>query len=115
MSEEKQFNAILLSPLGEKPTCLTREDVWGKDGLSLEEKFKDPSNMLVARGSADENVKCPHFGDVLAYKSVTVVCHQNQIQDVIYILESVHGAGCVEKMLNIGEGKFAIRSNYMAW
>lgn len=110
---EKKFNAIILSPSGEKPNKMKVEDVWGEWNEDRTEKISE--GMVVTRGRSDRAIKCPHFKDVLPYKSVTVVCEKSEVDDVMYWLEYVHGAECVENIIEIGDGKVAIRSNYMAW
>lgn len=107
---DKNFVEIILSaPQGKKPSRLTKEDVWGKwDELS---STKISNGMIVA----SYNEVCPAFKDVVPYKSVTVVCDEDQVDDVTYWLEYVHGAECVEKTKRLDDGKVAIRSNYQCW
>lgn len=92
---------------------LTKEDVWG-------DLQKGIPGMIVARGAVNDNEPtiCPIFGDVIPYKSVTVVCGVDQYDDVTYWLTYVHGSGCLEQIKKIERGSrkmLAIRSNYMCW
>jgi len=87
---------------------LTKEGVWGRFD---ENAGKIIGGMVVAR-SGDY---CSVFGDEVPYKSVTVVCREDQYHEVLYWLEFVHGAESVSGVAGIGDGKLAIRSNYMCW
>jgi len=88
-------------------TTITKEDVWGKYD-DVNHKIID-EGMVVARQG-----KCPIFGDELPYKSVTLVCTDDQLYDVLYWIDYVHGANSVSKILTMDDG-IAIRSDYMAW
>lgn len=88
---------------------LTQDDIWGKYDEKKSKRID--FGMIVARGE----VRCPIFKDKLPYKSVTVVCKDNQIKEVIYWLEYVHGANSISKTKKLAEDKIAIRSNYMCW
>lgn len=107
---------------------VSKDDVWGKydDNLNLLDR-----GMIVAQGYVGDkfyeeglehwknkvqttNV-CPVWKDALPYKSVTVICTQEQRSNVEYWLEYVHGGGCIEKIKEFSDGKVAIRSNYMCW
>jgi len=100
-----QISSIYDSDPGTK---LTQEDVWGK--YNHETHTLETEGLIVARKGI-----CPIFGDEIPYKSVTVVCSEDQFDDVKYWLDYVHGANCVSMVEEIENGKFAIRSNYMAW
>lgn len=95
------------SPTVGKPNELTQEDVWGK----FENHTKVSDGMIVAR--SDD--KCPYFGDVVPYKSVTVVCDMKDFNQVTYWLEYVHGGDCVTYTKELPKGKIAIRSDYQCW
>ena len=97
------------SPSKSIPHKLKKEDVWGK--WSDNSRIKISDGMIVA----SYNDTCPIFGDVAPYKSVTVVCEEKQLDEVIYWMEYVYGADCVEKKKNLKDGKFALRANYMCW
>lgn len=100
---------FISGPSGEEPLKIKKEDVWGEyDVVQLK---KISNGMVVA--SSDET--CPVFGDVIPYKSVTVICDENQFNDVKYWLEYVHGADCIAKTKILENGKIAIRSNYQCW
>ena len=73
--------------------------------------------MVVARGHGFEDVpavKCPVFGDEVPYKSVTVVCPANKLEEVQYWLEYVQGADCVSKVKPL-MGHIALRADYKCW
>jgi hypothetical protein len=89
-------------------TKLTKDDVWGK--YNHETHTLETQGLIVARGGI-----CPIFGDEIPYKSVTVVCTEEQLNDVEYWLDYVHGANSLEKIAELENGELAIRSNYMAW
>lgn len=100
---------------------LTMDDVWG---IIDEDKWERINNgMLVARGAPNDYVNtfdnipqtCPIWNDRLPYKSVTVVCQIEQIDEVEYWLEYVHGGGSISQYKELPNGKIAIRSNYMCW
>lgn len=109
---------------------LTQEDVWGSVDLKTGEQVS--KGMIVARGlpSVDATFTqerkdsiiakgypsvCPVWGDELPYKSVTVICHENQVGHVSYWLEYVHGAGCVVDVKELADGRVALRSDYQCW
>lgn len=104
---------------------LTKEDVWGTfdDNFNLVNR-----GMIVAQGFGGNinelkdwetklKVKsiCPIWKDILPYKSVTVICDETQVSEVMYWLSYVHGANCISDETKLPNGKFAIRSNYMCW
>ena len=107
---------------------ITQEDVWGK--FDNAHKMTD-KGMLVARGlppvdkyfaqnKKDELIKilpdkCPIWKDKLPYKSVTVVCKEEDYNQVVNWIHYVHGGDCIQKEKHLPEGKIAIRSNYMCW
>lgn len=108
---------------------LTQEDVWG---VYDDIRRKRVSNgMMVARGygrvmsgfTQEEKDRlvaeipevCPVWGDVLPYKSVTVICPADQEEQVSYWLEYVHGGHSISRRKELPEGKVALRSNYMCW
>ncbi|WJV31689.1 hypothetical protein QTG56_23935 (plasmid) [Rossellomorea sp. AcN35-11] len=95
--------------LGEKPKNVIQEDVWGR--LNDDKTERLSNGMIKARYGE----KCPYFGDVLAYKEVTVVCKKEEFEEVEYWLEYVHGSGCVRKNVEINSEEIAVRSTYMAW
>ena len=117
-----------------RPGRLTQEDVWGElDHETLKLKTK---GMIVARGlpPADKDDRyafsveqrlaliaqtyptiCPVWGDELPYKSVTVVCANDQVEEVSYWLEYVHGGGSVSDIRDLDGGRVALRSDYRCW
>ncbi len=110
----------------EKHYGLFMSDVWGKYD---DNHNKVSTGMIVARGIPyDKNspegkdliektgypAVCPVFGDVLPYKSVTVVCTEEHFNAVTYWLSFVHGGQHYgEKKLK--DGRIALRSNYQCW
>lgn len=109
---------------------LTKEDVWGRfDGQTQQLVEK---GMIVARGlpsvgdfltqaRKDDIIArtyptlCPVWNEELPYKSVTVICEQIQVPQVIDWLYYVQGPDCIEKKKTLEDGKYAIRANYMCW
>ena len=108
-------------PTKPKPTKLLKEEVWG---LWEGAKLLEPG-MIIAQGCGISNPDvsrhlphpqvCPIFLDKLPFKAVTVLCHPSQLDEVIYWLEYVHGAGCVTRQNKTSNGKIAIRSEYKCW
>lgn len=108
---------------------LTKDDVWGK--WSEDYKLLD-RGMVVAQGYPPSLAKspagaaelfdriqvgdiCPVWEDELRYKSVTVICTEEQEDDVCYWLEYVHGGNAITKKKKLNGGKVAIRSEYQCW
>lgn len=88
---------------------LSKDDVFGI--FDLEKMEKVSKGMVVA--SSDEF--CPHFGDIVPYKSVTVVCRRDQVDEVSYWLEYVQGAGSITETKAINDLQVALRADYMCW
>ena len=122
MEELKMKIEIELS----KPTVpesqnLTMEHVWGKHEMESEHIPKIPivwihHGMLVATSTDDGLPKrCPVWGDLLKYKSVTIICRPCLEEEVIYWLEYVHGGGSVSRRKTISKHEIALRSDYQCW
>lgn len=109
MTDITPVDIYLSGPSGDMPFKITKEDVWGK--FNSDYTIKLSSGMIVA----NYNEVCPIFGDIVPYKSVTVICDEDQLDDVSYWLEYVHGADSISDIKHIDGGKMAIRSNYMCW
>jgi len=76
-----------------------------------DDNHKKISDGLVVARSEE---RCPIFGDIVPYKSLTIVCKEDELGDALYWLSYVHGGGhSREKKLN--DGRIAIRSDYQAW
>lgn len=102
------LNINVKSPTTEKARNLTKEDVWGK----FNENFEKISNgMIIARSKE----RCPIFGDVLPYKSVTVSCKPELEGEVIYWLEYVQGSDCISYRAELESGNIVMRANYQCW
>jgi len=88
---------------------LTKNDVWGT--------YDTDTNKCISKGMivAKTNEVCPIFGDIVPYKSVTVVCDKEQCGEVAYWLSYVHGGDCISQSKELEDGKVAYRSNYMCW
>lgn len=109
--EEVTVSVSVLSPTVPKAKALTKDDVWGK--YDKDDK-KIHAGMIVARSKEI----CPHFGDKVPYKSVTVICLKEQEQEVVYWLEYVHGGGCInvtDDFTKDDKAMCAIRSDYQCW
>ncbi len=87
-------------------------DVFGKSKDDGTVRIDD--GMVVAYGRGDVKVKCPIFGDILPYKSVTVVCTQEQYPGVLQHLMNAHGGEHAGERV-LSDGRIAIRSDYQAW
>lgn len=105
------------------PGSLTKDDIWGTfdDNYNLVD-----TGMIIAQGTPEDSDiaidflakrprVCPVWGDKLPYKSVTVVCHESEVDAVMYWLEYVHGGGSVQDSTDLPHGMVAIRSDYMCW
>ncbi len=109
------------------------KDVWGETTGSDDPRgsHKRVTNgMMVARGlpykeGSPEALKiqqdslapvlpqrCPVLGDLLPYKSVSIICEQKDYNAVTYWLEYVHGGGCISNQKETKDGKIFIRSDY---
>ena len=99
----------VLEPTYPKAEEITMQDVVGK--WTDDHRTKIHNGMVVARYKDT----CPHFKDEVPYKSATVVCRDEIIEQVSYWLEYVHGCDCISKIKSLGNGTTAIRSDYMAW
>lgn len=91
------------------PFSLKKEDVWGV--------YDVENNKVVSKGMivSKQGEKCPVFNDVLPYKSVTMVCGINQLEEVTYWIEYVQGANCISDLKEMPGDNIAIRSNYTCW
>lgn len=85
-----------------------KADVFGDFDHETFKKIND--GMVVAK---TDDV-CPIFGDVVPYKSVTVICMKSQESEVRYWLSYVHG-GPASKRFELPDDRVAIRSDYQAW
>lgn len=59
--------------------------------------------------------RCPVWGDVVPWKSVTVIVDAADEADARYSLEYVHGGGSVSRRMALPNGRVALRSNYQCW
>lgn len=107
--EPIDLNIVISEPNGEIPKHLTKEDVWGIWDNTTYEKID--KGMVVA----STNEKCPIFGDIVPFKSVTVVGPKKYEDEIIYWLEFVHGCDSVAETKDIDDLKVAIRSDYQCW
>lgn len=85
---------------------VTQADVFG---------YRKPG-MVVAH----EDEHCPIFGDVVPYKSITVVVpelmvHDRLVVEVEYWLDFVQGIGSVSQRRSMPDGTVGIRADYTAW
>ncbi len=104
-----QLKIVVLDPTYPAAEEITKEDVFGK--WTEDHRTKVHGGMVMARSGET----CPHFGDEVPYKSVTVVCPDALLEQASYWLEYVHGCDCISRVKSLGDGTTAIRSNYMAW
>ena len=125
IEELDKSTADKLVNLSDRP--ISKDDVWGD--LDMDTLTWKHRGMVVAQGKPmigggykvaptkgpQVPSLCPYFGVELGYKSVTVVCRQDQVDEVIYWLEYVHGAGAVDAEKNLDDGKVAILSSYKCW
>ena len=99
----------VLDPTYPEATEITKDDVFGR--WTEDHRTKVHDGMVVHR----QGEKCSYFGDVVPYKSVTVVCPDALLEQVSYWLEYVHGCDCISRIESLGDGRTAVRSDYMAW
>ena len=118
----------------EKYLGISMNDVFGKMTDPTSGEYKRLTNgMIVARGLPySENSpeakqiqeatvvepipqRCPILGDLLPYKSVSVICEEKDLTAVTYWLEYVQGGGSVSIVQPTSDGKIFIRSNYTCW
>ena len=92
----------------EESMTLQKNDIWGE--FDLKHK-KVSGGMIVAR----HGETCPVFGDVVPSKSVTVVCRDEEVDEVLYWLSYVHGGDNINGMQPMPNKKVAIRSDYTCW
>jgi len=121
------IDAVVLNPRGPEPMSLTKEDVWGEkgrpplaphvpNGWPERPSLKNPRGRIVQNSiPRDEDHVCPIWGDILGPKDVTVVCHEDEADEVEYWLEHVHGGGCVVDYRDLPDGMVAMRSEYQCW
>jgi hypothetical protein len=110
-----------------KQILVNQQDVFGTwNDITLVNR-----GMVVAQGCAEstknnkedyQNWKkivkvtevCPVWGDILPYKSVTVICKPEECNSVEEHLFNVHGGSySIRKVLE--DGRIAYRSDYQAW
>lgn len=100
---------IVSEPTFPEAQKLTKEDVFGIFDVANMERVSN--GMIVSR--SDE--VCKYFGDVVPYKSVTVLCRTNQVAEVSYWLEFVQGANCISQSKQLNDVQVAIRADYKCW
>lgn len=88
---------------------ITKEDVFGRIDSSTYIRLDD--GLTVAKA----NQICPIFGDLVPYKSQTIVCKADQESEVQYWLVYVLGDGCVSKRKILPDGRIALRADYRCW
>ena len=76
-----QLKITVLDPTYPEAKDISKEDVFGK---WMEDHTKVHDGMVTARSEEF----CVHFGGVVPYKSVTVVCPDVLLEQVSYWLES---------------------------
>ena len=104
-----KITIIVKEPTVPKAQEYTKEDVFGTYNQKTFEKI---SNGMVVASSGQT---CPIFKDKVPYKSVTVICPKDKVEQVIYWLEYVHGGDSVSKRKDLPDGKVALRSDYRCW
>ena len=103
------IEVVVSFPSVPKARLLTKEDVWG----SWDENTHKRTSRGMIQAMTDE--VCPVWGDVVPYKSVTVVCHGSLVFEVEYWLQFVRGGDSVSKYMELPDGYVAMRSDYMCW
>ena len=98
---------------------LQKWDVWGWS------KIGDPGDGITRMSEgmvvAKSDQECPIFGDKVPYKSATLLVDLDKLaekgatlDDVDYWIGYVQGGGA-SYTKHLGDGQFAIRSDYHAW
>ena len=75
-----------------------------------ERKFID-QGLVVARHES----KCPVWGDVVPFKSATLICSEEQYDSVVFWCEYVQGADSISRERTLDDGRIALRADYMCW
>ena len=88
---------------------MTKDDVFGK--YDMDKHIMVDKGMIVANSKET----CPIFKDEVPYKSVTVVCDNEQEGEVENWLSYVHGGDCVSQRKELPNNKVALRSDYQCW
>jgi hypothetical protein len=104
---------VINEPLKKRKPSITQEDVWGT--WDDERNKRTSKGMIVASEMKGYPDRCPIWKDKVPHKSVTVVCKKEQVPDVVYWLEFVHGGDSVTRMKDLPKGKVALRSDYQCW
>ena len=114
LTDMATITVTVSKPTYRTATTLTKADVWG---VFDENHVRLSDGMVIARSGET----CPHFGDEVPYKSVTVkvpvaiYLDAELLTDVLYWLEFVQGAGTVTNTSNDEEGNLIIRAAYTCW
>lgn len=87
---------------------LTVDDVWGKKEYISKGNYK-----VIVKGMviADNGDICPIWGDEIPYKSATLICEENQVEEVNKWIRYVKGQGYSRKK-KLPDGRVALRSDY---
>ncbi len=91
--------------------------------LQKEDIFCVDSKYVVAscdhggfnKAKARSNQKCPIFKNYIPFKSCTIKCKEEELDDVIYWSEWVMGGDCISKHKELGQGVHAIQIDYQCW
>jgi hypothetical protein len=92
---------------------LQKSDVFGT--FDPETRTQTSKGMVVAQGHPDHPVACPVFGDIVPWKSVTVICKLEEEGEVTHWLSYVHGGDTVSNRQEFTDGRVALRSDYQCW
>ena len=89
------------------PKFLTEEDVWGV--FNKDRTRRISNGMIIAR----EDEICPIWSDKVEWRSDTILCRKEHLEDVLYWTDFMNGADNVIKQTDVGENHVAIRTMYM--
>ena len=108
---KNNLSVIVSCPTQPKAKKLTQEDVGGTHDPKAHQSLS--AGLVITR----HGQTCPIFHDVVPLKTVTVTCKPDEVREVVYWLEFVHGGNSVPKIHKKAtwkgtDGQGALRSDY---
>ncbi len=86
------------------------------DTKTAEERWKEDMCWVFKAPylAGDSEQVCPVWGDKIPYKSATIIVPADEEDAATYCLACAHGGDYARRKV-LGDGRIAIRSDYMAW